>query len=236
MSTIHLAGMAERIDIAAGTPMHEAITLKTSFAVQRWDAEQTEWLARKFARDWGGIPRRPDFAFTPQHFGQYGVQPYSVTRQDDCNMILQAGWVALLGGVAGTTITNKFSATNARIGVGTSTTAASFSQTALQGDTGGSSTTSYYQLVSGSPVISTGSAPCTLVFSASFGTGNANFSWQEFGTDNYTTSGVTTTGLGASYILFNRGVSNQGTKASGQTWTATETISAGYPSGSGTVS
>jgi hypothetical protein len=236
MSTPHFAGAAERIGIAAGTPLHETVTVQTRFEVQRWDAEQTGWLTRKFERDWGSLPSRPDFAFTPQHFGQYGVEPYSATREEDCNLIVQAGWVALLGGVAGTTITNKFSATNARIGVGTSSTAAAFSQTALQGDSGGSSTTSYYQLVSGSPVISTSSAPATLVFSASFGTGVANFSWNEFGTDNYTASGVTATGLGAGVIFFNRGVSAQGTKASGQTWTATETISFGYPSGSGTVS
>jgi hypothetical protein len=74
-----------------------------------------------------------------------------------------------------------------------------------------------------------------MVFTATFGTGNANFAWNEFGTDNWNTSGVTSTGLGATDIFFNRGVSAQGTKASGQTWTATETLSFGFPSGAGTV-
>ena len=142
-------------------------------------------------------------------------------------MILQAGWVALLGGIAGTSITTKFSSTVGRIGVGDSNTAAAYTQTDLQ-----AATNKYYQLVSGTPVITTSSTPPTLVFSASFGTGVANYQWQEFITDEGTASN---TGPVVATCL-NRGVSNQGTKASGQTWTATETISWGYPSGSGTVS
>lgn len=228
------ASAAERIAVGASAPHGEFAAVSTSFRVRRWDEEQTAWALRKYARDHGGTPARADWALTPADFGRYGVSPYSDTREDNCNMIVQAGWVALLGSIAGTSITNKFSGTYGRIGVGTSNTAAAYTQTYLQGDTGGGSTTSYYQLVSGAPTISTGSTPPTLVFSASFASGNANFAWQEFGTDNYTASSVTT--QGTSSVFFNRGVSNQGTKASGQTWTATETISFGYPSGSGTVS
>jgi hypothetical protein len=234
--TGHPEGAADRFSVGVHSPLRETATVQTSLSVQRWDAEQTEWIARKYERDWGGLPDRPDFAFTPLHFGQYGVRPYSETLDENCNMIVQQGWVWLLGGVAGTTMGTKFSASNGRIGVGTSSTAAAYTQTYLQGDTGSASTTSYYQLVSGAPVISTGSTPPTLVFSASFGTGVANFAWQEFGTDNGSASGVYLNGLAGGFLLFNRGVSNQGTKASGQTWTATETISTGYPSGSGTVS
>ena len=39
-------------------------------------------------------------------------------------------------------------------------------------------------------------------------------SWQEFGTDNGSASGVYLNGLAGGFLLFNRGVSNQGTKAS----------------------
>jgi hypothetical protein len=208
---------------------HELVAISTQFRVDRWDEEQTAWAHARLKLP-GAV------TLTPQDFAAAGVKPYLITVEDNCNNVLQAGWVALLGGIAGTTITNKFSATNARIGAGTSSTAVAYTQTALQGDTGGGSTTSYYKLVSGAPTISTGSSPPTLVFVASFGSGVANFAWQEFGTDNYTTDGVTTTGLGANFIFFNRGLSNQGTKTTGQTWTATETISFGYPSGAGTVS
>jgi hypothetical protein len=216
----------------------EYAAVSTSLLIRKWDAEQTEFVLRK-AADQAALRRLKagsNVTVHPRMFEQYGVEPFEVWQRDNVNNVLQAGWVALLGGIAGTSITNKFSATNGRIGVGTSSTAVSYTQTALQGDTGGASTTSYYKLVSGAPTISTGSSPPTLVFTSAFGTGVANFAWNEFGTDNYTTDGVTTTGLGASYIFFNRGVVTMGTKASGQTWTATETISFGYPSGSGTVS
>ena len=231
----YLAGAAEHLGVGVSAPMRELATVQTSFQVQRRDGDQTGWITRKYTDAYGGLPPREDFAFTPEHFAAFRIAPYSVTLDENCNMIVQQGWVWLLGGVAGTTMGTKFSASNGRIGVGTSSTAAAYTQTYLQGDTGSSSTTSYYQLVSGAPVITTSSTPPTLVFSASFGTGVANMSWQEFGTDNGSASGVYLNGLAGGFLLFNRGVSNQGTKASGQTWTATETISYGTPTGVGTV-
>ena len=216
----------------------EFAAVSTSLLIRKWDADQAEFVLRRAADEAAlrTLRRGGHVTIRPETFALYGVDPYETWQRDNVNNVLQAGWVALLGGIAGTSITNKFSATNGRIGVGTSSTAVSYTQTNLQGDTGGSSTTSYYKLVSGAPTISTGSSPPTLVFTSAFGTGVANFAWQEFGTDNYTTDGVTTTGLGASYIFFNRGVVSMGTKTAGQTWTATETISFGFPSGAGTVS
>jgi hypothetical protein len=231
-----MAAASERLGVGVSAPLADYITVRTSFGVRRWDEDQTAWALRRLGYGDTRPALRGDQALTPALFAQAGVAPYSETQEDDCNMVVQQGWVWLLGGVAGTTMTTKFSASNGRIGVGTSNTAAAYAQTYLQGDTGSSSTTSYYQLVSGAPTISTGSTPPTLVFSASFGTGVANFAWAEFGTDNGNASGVYLNGLAGGYALFNRGVSSQGTKASGQTWTATETISFGYPSGSGTVS
>jgi hypothetical protein len=214
------------------TRMRELAIAQTSLRVQRWDEDQTLWTARRLGRD----QRAANIKISPAEFALAGVRPYDVTLDEDCNLITQAGWVALLGSIAGTSITNKFSATNGRICVGTSSTTAAYADTHLGGDTGGGSTTSYCELVSGAPTISTGSTPPTLAFTAVFGTGVANFAWAEFGTDNYTASGVTSQSLGAGFIFINHGISAQGTKASGQTWTATETITFGYPSGSGTVS
>lgn len=226
-----LNGAWERLDVAAESPAREMAAVFTTLKVERWDEEQTRWAR--------GVLELPGFIdLTPVHFaraGQGGVRPYLVTEDVNCNAIVSAGWTALLGGVAGTTITNKFSATNGRVGVGTSTTAVAWGDTALGGDTGAASTTSYYKLVSTAPSTTIGSGPATLVFTATFGTGVANFAWQEFGTDNYTTDGVTTTGLGAGFIFFNHGISNQGTKVSGQTWTATETLTFGYPHALGQV-
>lgn len=210
------------------TTLLEAGGVRTSFHVERWDAEQIAYVLRH-------LPHRPGWEPEARHFRRLGVRPYMATHDENCNLLTQAGWGALLGGIAGTSIVTKFSATAGRIGVGTVTTAAVYSDTKLGGDTGSASTTSYYQLVSSAPAIATGSTPPTLTFTASFGTTVANFAWQEFGIDNGATSGVTTQGL-ANVILLNHGNSAQGIKPNSQVWTGTAVISFGYPSGSGTVS
>ena len=211
-----MASAADRLSVAVATAAGDFAGIRTDFQVERWDAEQTSWARQRIlAADW----------YDPAV--ELGVEPYSVSIDHNCNMILQAGWVALLGGIAGTSITTKYSATVGRIGVGDSVTAAAYAQTDLQ-----AASNKYYQLVSGTPTIATGSAPATLTFSAVFGTANGNFAWQEFITDEGTASN---TGPVVATCL-NRGVSAQGTKAAGQTWTATETISFGFPSGAGTVS
>lgn len=202
--------------------MKDFSPVRTDIVVRRWDADATRWATERLARE----PIALDFDI-------FGIKPYSETEHIDANLIVHAGWAALLGGIAGTTIATKFSSTAGRIGVGTSSTAATAADTALGGDTGSGSTTSYYQLVSAAPTITTSTAPATLVFTASFGTGVANFAWNEFGIDNGAASGVTTVSTGNVFI--NHGISAQGTKASGQTWNITATLNFGYPSGSGTV-
>lgn len=234
MSTPDITGASERLAVAVDTGMMEYVKVSTSFNVKRYDAEQTEWAIRRMGfGDWLP-PLGGSQGLTPDQFASVGIHPYLETQEDDCNLIVQNGWVALLGGVAGTTMSPKFSASNGRIGAGTSSTAAAYANTTLTGDTGVSSTTSYFKLVSGAPTISTGSSPPTLVFVAAFGTAVANFAWNEFGTDAGTADSVSNATTGGTF--FNRGVSAQGTKAAGQTWTATETISFGFPSGAGTVS
>lgn len=204
--------------------MQELATVQTDILVRRWDADQTAWVSRRI---YGAQPDVFEFEY-------FGIKPYLVTSHVNANLITEAGWAALLGGIAGTTITTKFSGTAGRVGVGTVSTAATAADTKLGGDTGGGSTTSYYQLVSGAPTINTASAVSTLTFTATFGTSNGNFAWNEFGIDNGAASGVTTQATGNVFI--NHGISAQGTKASGQTWNITATLNFGFPSGSGTVS
>ena len=231
MTDPRMTGAADRLAVGVAAPHAEFVGVRTDFKVERWDAEQTDWVASRVRES---RRFRPGIELVPAIFRLFRVDPYEVTVDENCNLIVQNGWIALLGGVAGTTMSPKFGASNARVGVGTSVTAAAFAQTTLVGDTGGASTTSYFKLVSGAPTIATGSAPATLTFSAVFGTAVANFAWQEFGTDAGTADSVSNATTGGTF--FNRGVSAQGTKAAGQTWTATETISFGYPSGAGTVS
>lgn len=223
------AGAAERLTVGASVPLAEYAIVQTSFNVKRWDAEQTEWVARKADEQALDVIRRGgDVTVRPALFEYYGVAPYSETQDDNCNAVVQAGWVALLGSIAGTSITTKFSAAAGRIGAGTVSTAVAWADAHLGGD--GNSTTAWYKLVSGAPTISTSTGPATLTFSATFGTTAGNFAWAEFGTDNGASDSNTVSG-----VFLNHGVSSQGTKANGQTWTATETLSFGYPDSSGVV-
>lgn len=222
MTSGDFTGAAERLAVAASVPLAEFIPVRTSFSVKRWDAEQTEWVLRKADRDALSLLRRGrDITIRPETFALYGVAPYSETTEDDCNLVTQAGWVAILGSIAGTSIATKFSASAGRIGAGTVATAAVYADTQLGGN--GNSTTAWYKLVSGAPSIATGSSPPTLTFSATFGTSAGNFTWAEFGTDNGASDSNTVSG-----VFLNHGISAQGTKVSGQTWTATETLTFGF--------
>ena len=217
--------------VAVQTPAFDYAGVRTDFMVERWDEDAVRWLHRTLKLCYGAGAPEP----VKSDFVRHKIKPDLITVERDCNLIVIAGWAALLGGVAGTTITNKFSATQGRIGIGTATTAASSVQTTLVGDTGSGSTTSYFALCGAAPTISTAQTPATLIFTATFGTTVANFAWNEFGTDNWNAAGVTATGLGANEVFFNRGVSAQGTKQSGQIWTATETLVFGYPANTGQV-
>ena len=94
---------------------------------------------------------------------------------------------------------NFFNSTNARIGVGNGTTAFAVGQTDLQG-------TSKLRKVmdAGYPILN---APA-ITFKSTYGPGDANFAWNEWGIFNAATGGV----------MLNRVVESNGTKQSNQTW------------------
>ena len=122
------------------------------------------------------------------------------------NLFLNSGineiW-KLVTGNGGTAFTNA----TAQIGVGDSTVAESATQTDLQATTN----KTYKAMDTGYPTSGTGQQA---VFKATFGGTDANYSWNEFVIKNATSG-----------ICLNRKVSNQGTKASGQTWVITVTLS-----------
>jgi hypothetical protein len=107
----------------------------------------------------------------------------------------------LLIGAGGTVFNNA----NAHIGVGNGTAAATASQTDLQGasKTRKAMEATYPQR-SGQ----------TLSFRSVFGSSDANYAWEEFAIFNNASAGV----------MLNRKVENKGTKASGETWTVTCTV------------
>ncbi len=120
------------------------------------------------------------------------------------NVLLNEGinelWTLVAGG-AGTAFSNA----NAYLAVGDSATAASASQTGLQ-----AATNKLYKAMDGSyPTYGTDQK---ITFRSTFGSSDANFSWQEFSVAN---------GNSDSGVNLNRKVSDQGTKVSGQTWQLT---------------
>ena len=135
-----------------------------------------------------------------------GEQPYEVCS-DVQNIILDTGaneMLKLIGGVSGAT---AFSAANAKIYVGSDSTAEAASQTGVIATTN----KAYAAMDSGYPSVS----GRTIVFRASFDDATANFAWNE---------SAITNGSGAGAIAMNRKVSALGTKTTG-TWTLQLTIS-----------
>lgn len=102
----------------------------------------------------------------------------------------------LLIGAGGTAFNNA----NARIGVGDSTTAATVAQTDLQASTN--------KLRKAMDATFPSRSGTTLSFKSSFGTGEANFAWNEFAVFNAAAAGT----------MLNRKVESLGVKSSG-TWT-----------------
>ena len=121
------------------------------------------------------------------------------------NVLLNEGINNVLGPViTGTASPTVWDNANARLGVGTDgTTSESASHTGLQGGT-----TTFVAMSSGYPTFSSQVA----TWQAEFGGSTGNHDWKEFTVVN--ASDDTGDNL-------NRKVSDQGTKASGQTWTLT---------------
>lgn len=178
----------------------------TQWTVDRWDADQTRWVQRR-----SGLA-----APSADIFRAEKVRPYLTTHVDG-NLITTAGWTRLMSLLTATGSTQALTATSARIGVGNSNTAEAYGDTDLGASAGSSNR--YFQPVTGAATLGTR----TTAFAATFGTTDGNFAWNEFGIDvgTPTVAGGTTVGA----LLFNHkaGIA-QGTKASGQTWTATATL------------
>jgi len=178
--------------------VQEASTGTTLWRVDRWDEEQTRRLTQLLGRQ----PAVRDFLCA-------GMAPYETTEVAG-NLITNAGWTRLMNLLTNQGATQALDATHARIGVGNSNTAEAYTDTDLAAAAG--SANRWFQLVSSAGTLGTR----TLSLSATFGINDGNFAWNEFGIDFGTASGNT-----VSAPLFNHkaGIA-QGTKTSGQTWSA----------------
>lgn len=199
--TLDIASADEVLAVASGNPLRDVSHATTNWMFRRWDAEQTAWAA-------GRLGRGP----TDADFDALRIDPYGETEHHG-NLVLNAGWTRLMNLLTNQGATQAYDATHCRIGAGNGSTAAAYTDTDLSASAG--SANRWFQLVSGAGTLGTR----TLAWSASFGTADGNFAWAEFGIDAGTASGNTVTAP-----LLNRAVSSQGTKVSGQTWTATATL------------
>lgn len=202
---LDVARASDDLCIGVGVPAGDRAFGTTVWGVQRWDQEQTAWASRKLGRD----PEAMDFR-------ALGVRPYHVSEVRG-NLITTAGWTRLMNLLTNQGGTQALTSTAVRIGVGDSNTAEAYGDTDLGAAAG--STHRWFQPVSGSGTLGTR----TLQFSATFASADGNFAWNEFGLDvgTPTVSAGNTVGT----LLFNHKANiSQGTKASGQSWTATATI------------
>lgn len=133
-------------------------------------------------------------------------KPFAVSEFEG-NLLLNEGIDEMEDLICGTGSPTQFSAANAYLGVGDSSTAASASQTGLQA----SSNKTYKAMDGGYPT----TVSQVMTFKATFGSSDANYAWEEFTVAN---------GNSDSAKNMNRKTSSQGTKASGQTWVLTLTI------------
>jgi len=192
---------ADALGVTVGAGPAESGRGTTIWRIERWDEDAAAWVRRRtgLAEPLG------------HHFHTLRVRPYAVSEVHG-NLITNAGWtrlMTLLTGGSG----QALDATHTRIGVGNGTAAESYTDTDLAG------TNKWFQPVSAAGTLGTR----TLTFTATFGASDGNFAWNEFGID--VTSGTASAGATVGAVLFNRKAGiDQGTKAGGQTWTATATI------------
>lgn len=111
-----------------------------------------------------------------------------------------------------------FQNTYARIGVGNGTTAAAAGDTDLSAAAGAANR--YFQACDATyPSVSTN----VLTALSTFGTGNGNFHWQEWGIDNGG-GGTSASGTTVGPLLLNHKVVDLGTKTSAASWVFTVTV------------
>lgn len=210
---------------------------KGLWRIEKFDAPIEWYLARAIG---GGMSQAqvealggygaPAGTFTPAQLVaadaalRRDLAPYEVA--EFTNILLNAGITALwniffgntsaantAGSAAGANAV--FNNAQARIGIGDSSTAAAATQTDLQ-----AATNKYWQVMDATFPSVSGQG---ISFKATIGSGNANFAWNEWGCDNCGGSNATSTTRSGGSML-NRAVSAQGTKAVGQTWVPTATI------------
>lgn len=188
--------------MGASVGLHDPQLWRCEWGIQRWDEDATSWLKDKLGRD----PIDRDFH-------KYRIRSFKDSFVSG-NLLTTAG----LGRIA-TLVTagtgNLISSTTARVGAGNGAGSAAIGDTDLGAAAG--SANRWFQTC-------TVTIPSNVwTFAATFASADGNFAWNEFGIDIGTAT-VTSSATVNAVLLNHKTSIAQGTKASGQTWTATATI------------
>jgi plastocyanin len=182
----------------------------TDWLVKKYDAEQDAYIRRRLSASASGFRGTFD-----QAASFLKVTPYAVGYTAG-NVITNAGWQALLASAtAGGAV--MFTSSKGRVGVGDTAGTPAATDTDLAATAG--STHRLFKFSAAAPTVSSGTTR-TWTFVSTFQASDFNEAWNEFGIDQGTSDGVTVTA-----VFLNHANSAQGTKTSGQVWTATATLS-----------
>lgn len=188
------------------TATQETVKWQAALRIDRYDEE----AVARAARDTGAVVP------TPEDFARLGIKPYETSEVKN-NLLTTAGLTrltALLTGGAGQALTN----TACRIGVGNGAGTAAVGDTDLSA--AALAANRWFQVMDATyPTVSAG----TITFRSTFGGADGNFAWNEWGIDVVAT---TASSAIVAALLFNHKTAiAQGTKASGQQWVSTASIS-----------
>lgn len=207
----------DTLGIGVGSGYRDTGKHETQFTVEKWDIDQIKWTHERASWD---RKFNPDSEPNKSWFDEYHVPPFETYVHEGEQFVVDAGWTMFMNGIAGTAVT-KFSTTVGRIGLGTSATAVTHADTALNAI--GALTNKNWEVCGAAPTFGTTGAG-GIIWSATFPTTDANgVAIQEFAVD----SGVAASAaLSTAAIapMFEHGNATPGTKTSAQTWNATVTI------------
>jgi hypothetical protein len=197
------AQLNDRLRIGASAPLLESIRWSPSLTVRRYSERVTELAERAIGKG---------RSITDEMFDVLGYAPYEVTVTEG-NLLTTAG-LTRIAALINLGTGNLIASTTARVGTGNGVTAEAIGNTDLAASAG--SANRWFQTCT----VTTPSNVWT--FAASFGTADGNYAWSEWGIDIGTATVSSSNAVSA--VLLNRKVAANGTKASGQTWTATATV------------
>lgn len=206
----------DELRVGVSATLEESAHARTVWTIHRFDEDAVKWMYERPKID----SRDP---LDLEDFERYGVESY-LTTQVNGNLLTTAGLgrlTSLLIAGGGQALDN----THTRIGVGDGTvTAGGGSVPAAVGDTdlaaASGSTHRWFQVMVATYPQQSGAV---VTLQSSFASADGNFAWNEFGID--VSASAASSGNTVNALLFNHKTSiAQGTKASGQVWTATASV------------